>query len=70
MPAEEAFDTERLMRPVMAEGTVDTLSVMALHQQVYAALRGGAAPWFVRLLRSPAARSSTSPTTAVAGCRR
>ena len=55
MPAEEAFDTDRLMRPVMAEGTVDTLSVMGLHQQVYAALRGGAAPWFVRLLRSPAA---------------
>lgn len=55
MPAEEAFDTDRLMRPVMAEGTVDTLSVMALHQQVYAALRGGAAPWFVRLLRSPLA---------------
>ena len=55
MPAEEAFDTERMMRPVMAEGTVDTLSVMGLHQQVYAALRGGAAPWFVRLLRSPAA---------------
>ena len=26
---------------------------MALHQQVFAALRGGAAPWFVRLLRRP-----------------
>jgi hypothetical protein len=55
MPAEEAYDTDRLMRPVMAERTVDTLSVMGLHQQVYAALRGGAAPWFVRLLRKPAA---------------
>jgi hypothetical protein len=55
MPAEEAFDTDRLMRPVMEAGTVDTLSVMALHQQVYAALRGGAAPWFVRLLRRPEA---------------
>ena len=55
MPAEEAYDTDRLMRPIMAEGTVDTLSVMGLHQQVYAALRGGAAPWFVRLLRDPAA---------------
>jgi hypothetical protein len=53
MPAEEAFDTNRLMRPVMAEGSVDTLSVMALHQQVFAALRGGAAPWFLRLLRRP-----------------
>ena len=53
MPAEEAYDTDRLMRPVMAAGTVDTLSVMGLHQQVYAALRGGAAAWFVRLLRNP-----------------
>jgi hypothetical protein len=53
MPAEEAFDTSRLMRPVMAAGSVDTLGVMALHQQVFAALRGGAAPWFVRLLRRP-----------------
>jgi hypothetical protein len=53
MPAEEAFDTNRLMRPVMAEGSVDTLAVLALHQQVFAALRGRAAPWFVRLLRRP-----------------
>lgn len=53
MPAEEAFDTERLERPVMSPGTVDTLAVMALHQQVLAALRGGAAPWFVKLLRQP-----------------
>ena len=53
MPAEEAFDTARLMRPVMAAGSVDTLGVMALHQQVFAALRGGAAPWFERLLRRP-----------------
>jgi hypothetical protein len=53
MPAEEAFDTERLERPVMASKSVDTLAVLALHQQVYAALRGGAAPWFVRLLRQP-----------------
>ncbi len=53
MPAEEAFDTARLMRPVMAAGTVDTLGVMALHQQVFAALRGGAAPGFKRLLRQP-----------------
>jgi hypothetical protein len=53
MPAEEAFDTERMLRPVMSEESVDTLAVLALHQQVFAALRGGAAPWFVRLLRRP-----------------
>ena len=53
MPEEEAADTERAIRPVMAPGTVDTFAAMTLHQQAYAALRGGAAPWFVRLLRQP-----------------
>jgi hypothetical protein len=53
MPEEEAADTERALRPVMHPGTVDTKTITALHQEVYAALRGGAAPWFVRLLRRP-----------------
>ncbi len=53
MPAEEAFDVERLMRPVVPEKTADTLAVMALHQQVFAALRGGAAPWFAGAIRRP-----------------
>jgi hypothetical protein len=53
MPEEEAAGTQRAIRPVMPPGTVDTLAIMTLHQQVYAALRGGAAPWFLRLLRSP-----------------
>ena len=53
MPAEEAFDTERLLRPVMSEPTVDTFTVMALHQQLYAALEGGTAPWFDHFLRLP-----------------
>jgi hypothetical protein len=53
MPEEEAADTERAIRPVMAPGTVDTFAAMTLHQQAYGALRGGAAPWFVRLLRLP-----------------
>lgn len=53
MPAEEAFDVSRLMRPVFSEKTVDTLAIMRLHQQVYAALRGGAAPWFPPLIRRP-----------------
>ena len=53
MPEEEAADTERAIRPVMAPDSVDTLAIMTLHQQVYAALRGGAAPWFVKLLRRP-----------------
>ena len=53
MPEEEAADTERAIRPVMTPESVDTLAIMTLHQQVYAALRGGAAPWFVKLLRQP-----------------
>ncbi|MCE9602969.1 MAG: hypothetical protein K8S21_12255 [Gemmatimonadetes bacterium] len=53
MPAEEAFDVLRPMRPVFGPNTVDTRTIMRLHQQVYAALRGGAAPWFPPLLRLP-----------------
>ena len=53
MPEEEAAGTQRAIRPVMAAGSVDTFTIMALHQQAYAALRGGAAPWFLRLLRRP-----------------
>jgi hypothetical protein len=53
MPEEEAADTQRAIRPVMASGTVDTHAIMTLHQQAFAALRGGAVPWFLRLLRRP-----------------
>ena len=53
MPEEEAADTERAIRPVMHPGTVDTKAVTALHQQAYAALLAGTAPWFTRILRNP-----------------
>lgn len=53
MPEEEAADTERSIRPVMSPGTVDTFAILALHEQIYTALRGGAAAWFVPLLRRP-----------------
>jgi hypothetical protein len=53
MPEEEAADTQRPIRPVMSPSTVDTLAILALHEEVYAALRGRATPWFVRLLRLP-----------------
>ncbi len=53
MPAEEAFDIQRLMRPIVPEKTADTLAILALHQQVYTALRAGAAPWFAHVLRDP-----------------
>jgi hypothetical protein len=35
------------------ERTADTLAIMALHQQVFAALQSGAAPWFAHILRRP-----------------
>jgi hypothetical protein len=53
MPEEEAADTERAIRPIMHPGSVDTRAITALHQQAYAALRAGTAPWFARLLRRP-----------------
>jgi hypothetical protein len=53
MPQEESADTERAIRPIMPSGTVDTFAIMTLHQQAYAALRAGVAPWFLRLLRRP-----------------
>jgi hypothetical protein len=53
MPAEEAFGTERPLRPVFAPGGADTRAVAALHQRAYAALSSGSAGWFTKLLRQP-----------------
>jgi hypothetical protein len=53
MPQEESADTERALRPVMPPELVDPLAIEALHERVYAALAGGAAPWFGELLRRP-----------------
>jgi hypothetical protein len=53
MPAEESFTTARPLRPVMPPASVDTAAILALHQQVFATLSAGVAPWFVRLLRQP-----------------
>jgi hypothetical protein len=53
MPAEEAFDVFRMMRPVFAPHSADTLAILALHQRVFSAMRAGQAPWFPPLLRKP-----------------
>ena len=53
MPEEEAAGTQRAIRPVMGPGTVDTYAIMGLHGQVLAALEGGTAAWFTRILRQP-----------------
>lgn len=53
MPAEEAYDVWRLMRPIFTPHAADTLAIVGLHQRVYASMRGGAAPWFPALMRRP-----------------
>jgi hypothetical protein len=53
MPAEEAFGTERPLRPVFAPGGADTRAIAVLHQRAYTALRSGSAGWFTKLLRQP-----------------
>jgi len=53
MPAEEAYDVWRMMRPVFTPHAADTLAIASLHQRVYATMRGGVAPWFPALLRRP-----------------
>ena len=53
MPAEEAFGTERPLRPVFSPGGADTRTIAALHQRAYTALASGSAGWFAKLLRQP-----------------
>lgn len=53
MPANNSLDFNRPDAPVMAPHTIDTLSVTALHQQLFTTLTSGAAPWFYDLLRQP-----------------
>src|SRR4029077_5113662 len=53
MPAEEAFGTERPLRPVFAQGGADTRTIAALHQRAYTALSSGSSGWFAKLLRQP-----------------
>jgi len=53
MPQEEAADTERTIRPVMRQARWNTLAIMALHQQAYAALRSGARRGSCAFLRKP-----------------
>jgi hypothetical protein len=55
MPAaHDSADFNRPYAPVMAPHTIDTLSITALHQQLFATLTSGAVPWFYDLLRQPA----------------
>ena len=51
MVRQDTADTGRLFEPIMAPSLVDNLSVLALHQNVFTALRTGMAPWFADVLR-------------------
>jgi hypothetical protein len=51
MVRQDTADTGRLFEPIMAPSLVDNLTIKALHQNVFTALRGGAAPWFSDVLR-------------------
>ncbi len=50
---QDTNDMGRRYEPGMASSIVDNLAVRALHERVYAALRGGTAPWFADVLRRP-----------------
>jgi len=41
----------RAAEPIMAPAIVDSIALRALHQSVFAALRGGTAAWFAEVLR-------------------
>ncbi|MFJ6676119.1 hypothetical protein ACIQMJ_33890 [Actinosynnema sp. NPDC091369] len=51
MVRQDTADTGRLFEPIMAPSLVDSAAVLALHQNVLAALRSGTAPWFADVLR-------------------
>ena len=51
MVRQDTADTGRLFEPIMAPSLVDAAAVLALHQNVLAALRSGTAPWFADVLR-------------------
>ncbi|PSL57174.1 hypothetical protein B0I31_102152 [Saccharothrix carnea] len=51
MVRQDTADTGRLYEPIVAPSLVDSAAVLALHQNVLAALRSGTAPWFADVLR-------------------
>jgi len=53
MVRQDTNDAGRWFEPIMAPSLVDNLAVLALHQRVFAVLRGGSAPWFADALRRP-----------------
>lgn len=50
---QDTNDHGRDFEPTMASSLADNLAVRILHGRVYAAVRGGSAPWFAKVLRRP-----------------
>lgn len=53
MADDDSSDFNRPFAPIMAPHSIDTLSITALHQQLYTTLASGAPPWFYTLMRQP-----------------
>lgn len=53
MARQDTNDFGRRFEPIMAPSLVDNLTILALHQRVFTALRSGAAAWFYHVLRQP-----------------
>lgn len=51
MVRQDRNDAERAFEPIMAPTIVDNLAVRTLHQNIFTALRSGAPPWFMSVLR-------------------
>ena len=52
MPVMDNVDANRAFDPIMAQGLVDNLTLLNLHQIVLTALRSGTAPWITDVLRN------------------
>lgn len=53
MARQDSNDFARYFEPIMAPGIVDNHAILALHQNILAALRSGTGTWFADTLRKP-----------------
>jgi hypothetical protein len=53
MVRQDSNDFQRLFAPIMAPRIVDNHAILALHQNILAALRSGTGSWFADTLRKP-----------------
>ena len=53
MVRQDTNDFSRYYQPIMTPTSVDSHALMALHQNILAALRSGTGAWFAQALRQP-----------------